>query len=82
MGLTPPGPSPGVEVGVSCLVGGGHCWVGSRNFSRPWGPTGADHGAQGPSGISCPVPTVPTSAGPCAGVHGRDKTDQQPLLLS
>lgn len=67
MGLTPPRPSPGVEVGVSCLVRGWHYWVGSRNCSRPWGSKGADHGAQGPSGSHCPAPNVPTSAGPVQG---------------
>ena len=67
MGLTPPGPSPGVEVGVSCLVGGGPCWVGSRNFSRPWGPTGADPGAQGPQGAAILFPLCSPLPGPMQG---------------
>ena len=49
------------------LSWGGPCWVGSRNFSRPWRPTGADPVAQGPPGAAVLFPLCSPLPGPVQG---------------
>lgn len=54
------------QVGVSCLVEGGHCWVGSRELQQALGTSRADHGPRDPQGSAVLFPLCPLP-GPAQG---------------